>query len=331
MFDESDDKAIFIYQIRQEGKTYKGIINNTHIQDLMDGKILFHEDTIADKEQDMVQSSLETRAMVKPVLLFHQHSEKLDRFISTFILENEPCYNVELNNNITNTFWKINDEKKLLKIQELFETEIEHAYIADGHHRCSSTLRLYKHKNEHLKDFHFEALLTAYFSVHDMEVYDHIKVVSILDTLKPEVFMAKLSKYAEIRHIKKFKRPSHKHEFVFMMNGEIYKASWKKSILRKFEKKGQLLDVFMMNEIVFQNILEIEDVRKDSRISYFSGYLNDEVIIEKATQKPNTICILQYPLDIKSIMATADKKINLPPKSTWFEPKIKSGVIAQKY
>lgn len=331
MFDESKNASILVYQVIQNGKTYCGIVNNTDINDLIDKKILFHEETIADKEQDMVQSSLERKAMVKPVMLFHKKNQKLADIIQKTIKNKKEDFNARFEGGINHSFWSISDSKTITVIKNIFEKEIDKAYIADGHHRCSSTLRLYQNKTEHFKSFHFESMLTAYFSMDQLEVYDHIKIVSILDTLKPEIFIAKLSRFADIRHVKKMKRPSHKHEFVVALNDEIYKGAWKKGVLREFEKKGELLDVFIMNELVFQDIFKIPDVRKDSRISYFSGNESEDKIFAHLKSIPSAIAIMQYPLQIKEIMEVADSGVNLPPKSTWFEPKVKSGIIVQKY
>ncbi len=330
LFLENKKPCIYIYQISKGGKFYNGIVNNTSIHDLLEGKILFHENTIKNKEQDMVQSSLERKAMIKPVLLFHKKSKKISNFIDT-ILKRKRFYECELEDGTIHAFWQVQETRKIEELRQLFANEISHAYIADGHHRCSITKRLFQNKSDQFKDLNFDSMLSAYFSVDQLEIYDHLKIVSILDTLKPEVFIARLSRFAKIKHVKKFKYPQHKYEFIILMNKEIYQASWKIDVLRKFEKKGELLGPYVMNEVVFKKIFEIEDLQKDDRISYMSGEEPPEKIVKACSKKKNAITICQFPLSIQDIMDTADKGQKLPPKSTWFMPRIKSGVIAQKY
>ena len=330
LFLEEKERAIYIYQISKNNKKYKGIVNNTSIEDLMNGNILFHEDTIAAKEQDMVQTSLERKAMIKPVLLFHPNIDSLTKIINAYI-DTSCFYQCTLEDGTNHKFWKISNPLKIKKIQGIFKAKVPVAYIADGHHRCSITKRLYENKGEKFKEFNFNSLLSAYFSMDDVGVYDHVKMVSILDTLKPEIFIAELSKFAKIKHIKRIKAPVQKHEFVVLMNKEIYYIKWKPSVIKKFKKKGEVLDSFIMNEIVFEKILKIVDVRRDARISFSSGQEPIEQIMKKCFKAKNRLSIIQYPLHIKDVMNIASKGSNLPPKSTWFEPRIKSGVIAQKY
>ncbi len=331
LFKSISEKCVFIYSISNQSKRYSGLINNTSIQDLIEGKILFHEDTITLKEEDMVNYSLERNAMVKPVLLFHESCSNLNKFIQEMSEKLDSFLEFQLNDGSFHTFWKIDDKLAIHGLQKIFEEEISHAYIADGHHRSSSTLKLYNHfakQNIHHK---FENMLTAYFDQEQMEIFDHIKITSILDTLNPDIFLAKLSDFADIIQIENFQKPLHHFEFILIIENQNYKAAWKKDVIKEFEKKNEKLDTFISNQIIFNHILAIPDVRIDKRISFYSGKESEENILNHCLQIKNSITLCQFPPSVTDIISVADEKRILPPKSTWFEPRIKSGMIAQKY
>lgn len=331
LFTDDDDHAIFVYQVSNGVKYHRGIVLSTDIHELINGNILFHEDTIAAKEQDMVESSLESKAMIKPILLFYEPQKKIDDFIDATIQDQEVHFFCDLDDGTRHTLWKITEESSISYIQQLFDNKISKAYIADGHHRCSATRILYENNSKQFTNFGFSKMLSAYFSINQVEVYDHIKFVSILDTIPAEVFIAKLSKFASIKHIKKFEFPKAAHRFTIHLNEESFSCKWKKSVLKTFKNKGQILDAFISNKIIFNKIFKIDDVRKDNRISFYSGKENPKNIILKCANLENAIGISLFPLSVVDIKNIADLARNLPPKSTWFEPRIKSGVIAQKY
>ena len=331
LFHECEIPAVFIYQNDYGDKTHTGIITNTAITDLLEGKILYHEDTIATKEQDMVLSSLEIKAMIKPVMLFYSAVDDINKFIQKFIGNNEIFYSCTTNDGLVHRLWKVSETSDLNYIELLFEQEVKKAYIADGHHRCSTTRRLYESKSKQFSQLDFSSLMTVYFAEDQLEIYDHIKVVNILEEMKPEIFITRLAKYADIRHMPKFQLPGRKNEFVILMNQETFKARWKKRILNKYIKKEEALDPIIMNQIVFQKIFERPDVRKDKRISFFSGNKSAKAIEQFCFAQKNAISICQFPIQLSDIVLIANQKKTMPPKSTWIEPKTKSGVIAQKY
>ncbi|WP_235297519.1 DUF1015 family protein [Portibacter marinus] len=330
MFKESTKDSMFIYQIKYLGRKYRGVVNNTEIQELISGKILLHEDTIPDKEQDMVESTLDRKAMIKPVLLFHKKNKKLAKFISNIIDKEPKSYSFELDDGSVHQLWKITEEDQLETLRNIFLFGVRKAYVADGHHRCKTQRRLHKKKPMVFKDTDFSKLLTAYFPEDQVEIYDHVKMVEILDDIKPEVFIAELGEYASVRRITKFAYPSKDREFIILMNGEIYKGKWRKKILKEFEVSPDALDAYIMNQIVFRLIFKIPDLRKDDRISYFSGRESQKSIMRRSTDNPNSICILQKAPTMDDVKKFSNKRRNLPPKSTWFEPRIKSGIIGQK-
>lgn len=330
-FQEMEDEAMFVYQIKNRGRKHRGIINNTEIQDFKSGKILLHEQTIPTKEEVLVDTSIERGAMIKPILLFHKKNAKLSKLIEQVIENEEAAYSVELAGGIVHTLWKISDTGRIDEVKNIFTFGIAKAFVADGHHRYRASFLLHQNDKMEFQDLDFGNILTAYFSEEEVDIFDHSKMVEILDTVDKEAFIEQLSEYASIRSIPKFSHPESKREFVVLVKGEIYKGKWKKKTLKDFEISPDALDNYIMNQIVFRTILQIPDVRLDSRISFFSSNERGEGIVKRSEENPTAICVVQAPLSISDVKQYSTKKKNLPPKSTWFEPRIKSGVIAQKF
>ena len=144
-------------------------------------------------------------------------------------------------------------------------------------------------------------------------------------------FIAELSEYASVKAIENFVYPSKKREFLIIINGIMYKARWKKQVLKSFEVLPDALDVYITNQVIFRLIFKIEDIRLDEQISFFSGNTHPDAIVRKSKENPESVLICQTPLSLSDIKKYSDKKKNLPPKSTWFEPRTKSGLIVQKF
>jgi uncharacterized protein (DUF1015 family) len=330
-FDECNESAIYVYKIKIHNNSAQGLVLCTDIQDLLDGKILFHEDTISKKEKSMVKSMLALKILMKPVLMFHKKSKKISKFIKDTISNDEKYYDCELAEDHIHSFWKIKDHKKIKYLQDVFDKDIRKAYVADGHHRIRTNKRLFENHANQFPEHDFTNILSAYFSLDQVKIYDHVKIVKILDELDPNLFIEKISKYAKMKRKKTFQLPSKIHDFVLIINGEIFNVQWRKKTLNKFRRTSSLLDVNIMDKLVFKKILGIPDIRKDNRLVYFSGNSTAKEILDHCLEINNSIAIIQYPLSIKDIMREAKNQKKLPPKSTWFEPKIKSGVIGHKY
>lgn len=330
MFIPSRSEDIYVYELKKKKKIYHGIVCNTNIEDLIDGKILFHENTLQEKEEDMVENTLERKAMIKPVLLFHKHSKKIDHIIEEVISNEDLFYEVTVEDKYHHKFWKVRRKKDIKDLVEIFGKDIPKAYVADGHHRCKTAMKLYGYGKKYEEDI-FHYLLTAYFSENQLEVYDYVKIVDILDQVDQTYFLDKLANYAKIAKVDQLEFPQSKRYFYLHMQGQSYQGKWKKSTLEKYDEHHENLDPYLTNEIIFRKILKIKDIRKDKRIRFFSGNKKMKAIQKACEENPHSIGIIQYPLSIADIKDIAKTDQNLPPKSTWFEPRIKSGVIAWKY
>jgi uncharacterized protein (DUF1015 family) len=326
-YEQITEESLFICQIASGDHRYIGIIACNDIKDLQDQKIIKHENTLAFKEQDTLQRMLNRNALIKPVLLGYDADKSIDKYCKKIIDKKEALLTIPFEESDEKiTLWKIDSPKKLNKLQSLFQSKIKQAYIADGHHRCFTILHLHENKN-HQKDI--DQLLVIYIPFDQLRVLDFNRIVELPKGMSTVQLIAQLTKWCKIKKLKKPRRPKNKHRFVLSVDQEWYQLTWKKKVLEKFSEKNlPLLDVDILNQLIFKKIFKIDDPKTDTRITYLSGdsTLKD---IEKQLEKTPSVGFFLYPVKTEELKQISDAGLIMPPKSTWFEPRIKNGVIVK--
>lgn len=323
------EPGYYVYEIKQKDQISTGIVASTSVKDIFDEKILKHENTIAKKEQQMLDLALQRHAMIKPVLLAHTHSKKLEeiyqevkkgkRFMSITFEDEHSEHNL----------WYVTNKKWIQTLHNIFKSDVPSVYIADGHHRVSTGILLNAtRKNTQTQ---FGDLLSVYFSFKNLRIYDYNRVVSILKEISAVKLMAKLSKLFHIRPIKQLRKPKEKFEVVMMIGQEAYSLKWKKKYLIATEIDQVILDARLLNKFVFDNIMHIKDIRNDNRINYIGGVEGIDGIKTQMFKDDYAVAFLLFAVSEKELKQIADKGSTLPPKSTWFEPRIKNAIISQLF
>lgn len=330
-FEEHDHPLIFVHQIQSPLGTFGGIIAANDISDLKNRNILAHEKTLESKEQTMMNFLMKARAMVKPILLAYDPVKEIDQIINHVISSKEPDKIIEFEHDMIQRFWKIRDKTTLDTLVNLFDKKVKKCYIADGHHRCATVLKMSKNKVKNKDGKDLKKILSAYYSYDNLKVYDYNRIVDIQGEISPIKMLAKLSKYCTIDPLATPGKPVNKHVINFLMGGEWFEAKWKKKVLKKYTGNKLILDASLINKYVFKEILNIEDVRVDPRISYSSGVLPLDEVAKPLKKEKYKIGIFLHPLDLEDVLLAADYKLSLPPKSTWFEPRIKSGLVVNEF
>ena len=331
-FKKSSKEGIFIYQIKSKLAKHIGIITTTDIADIVENKILKHENTLAAKEQSMMHLLLERQAMIKPVLLGYDNVKEIDQFTDRIMKTSKPTLKIKFEvEQQVHSLWQISDGDELEKIRNLFEEKVPHSYIADGHHRCTTTVKLYEAGKVNSAGHGAGGILSVYFPFKELKIYDYNRIVELMTFMGPIEFMAGLSKYVQIEKLDEPRRPKKKYEMTMFLHGEWYLLKWKKKILKKYKSDKILLDASLFNEWILDKILGVKDVRMDERIKYVEGTLGEQGVVEKAIKNPENVGFCLYPVTTEEIKQTADNHKNLPPKSTWFEPRIKNGLIIQEF
>ncbi len=328
-FSQVPNDAIFLYRYKNSNSAHLGMVCCTKLEDYYSNKILKHEHTLADKEQKMMQLILQRQALIKPVLLTYPAVSKIQKYFKKLRREREITFTIHFQEE-AHDFWAITDRKTIQKIQDLFKEEVKKAYIADGHHRLATCSRLYesqKSGNVEAYNEHQDYLLSAYFPTSQLDVHDFNRIVRYPDEITLTILMAKLSAKANIQILKKRRKPQKKHELTMYLNREWYSLSWKKSILEKYTTLAESLDVSILNKEILQDILKIEDVRDDERVQYIEGPKGLKKLRDEAGKHHNCVAFSLYPVDISELMRIADSNGVLPPKSTWFEPRMRNGFL----
>ncbi|MBT8190104.1 MAG: DUF1015 domain-containing protein [Saprospiraceae bacterium] len=322
-----EKEGIYVYQIKTRKRKHTGFICCTDVDDLRNKKIRPHESTLAAKEQAMMHLFMQRHALVKPVLLGYRPTNGIEKVLKTAIHDRKPIVKVVFSSE-EHMLWSITDNETISSIITQAQ-KIKRSYICDGHHRSSTVLLLNSSKDLGEDSKKYDELLTAYFPFNELEISDYNRIVNISSIMPASRFMAKLSKYFRIKRIKKGRKPEKKHEVSFYIEGYWYRMRWKKTYLEQNIKSPVLLDSALINHYIFEKILKIKNIRTNTRITYFSGEEPISKIERHADDRKCGIGICIYPVAVSELTTTADNGFTLPPKSTWFVPRLKSGIVAK--
>lgn len=327
-FHKSAKEAIYIYQIIGENRKHTAIIASNDLQDIENNKILKHEETLAAKEQSMMQLILQRDAMIKPVLLAYDGHKDVNAFIEKELQGKLPFFKLRFDEtNEEHILYALTDDKKIAQLQKLFKHHVPQCYIADGHHRVTTTMIL--SKGSHYKKEGINNLLCVYFPFEELDIYDYNRAVEIRPEISDARLMASLSQCCKIKPLNYAAKPDRKHTFTMVLNGEWYQLRWKNKILELYEDQEVLLDAELLNNHVLDDIMHIEDIKTSMRMKYIAGTLGIAGVEKAVDGDKRKVGFCLYPVHRDELKQVADLGLNLPPKSTWFEPRIKNGVISQ--
>ena len=330
-FRKTSKEAFYIYEITQNNTSHLGFFACVDIEDYDKGHILKHENTLAANEQKMMQLTLNRKAMVKPVLLAYSRIDSFHKFLKKQIKGEKPFFELDFGEEQSHhKIWQITEGDAIEKIHDTFEKEIKTTYIADGHHRSAIISKLNKTKRKKNKNLEFGRLFSVFFSFDQLQIHEFNRSVDILDEISPTKLMAKLSRYCHIKYMSKPFRPKKIHELGMLINHEWYSLRWKKKAFKHFHDSKVITDTQMLNELILLEIMGIEDVRNDKRIKYVEGIKELEGLLHKTLKNDTRIGFAMYPLPMEDFKQIADARDVLPPKSTWFEPRMKNGVLVHE-
>ncbi len=329
-FEESDAPAFYIEEIRIGPKTHTGLIGCLDVAEYSKGRIVPHEQTIASSEQAMLKVLLQRGTMVKPVLVCHPAVPDIRTEIKKQKKKQKPFLQITTNNGQNQyTLYRI-PETDAEVLVELYRKQVPKVYIADGHHRCSTAEKLMNLQgNKNGKEY--SLIMAALFAFEELSILDYNRVVQLPHHFKPTRFIAEISRYCDLTHLPAAAKPRRKHDMTMCVQEEWYLLTWKPEILRKYKKMPAVLDAHMLNKEILEGVLGIADVRTDNRIDYISGDLGAGRVEEKAWASDHHIGFCIYPVQFDELVKVSDAKGTLPPKSTWFEPRMINGLVVKSY
>ena len=330
-FKRSAQEAFYIHEIVQEGKTYRGLIAAVDIEEYISEKILIHEKTIASKEQITMELILDRNAMIKPILVAFDNIKSIDQIFETAVNTLKPFYQTTFEGSgVNHVFYRLSDIRTIEKITKAF-SKIPEAYIADGHHRRQTVINLLKAGQIGDVNSKRQTLLTALFPFSDLDIHDFNRIADVFDICSPTHFIIRLTKFFKIKNLKKPTVPESKFEIIAYFNGEWISLKWKKSILKNHKSKPVLLDAELLDIYVFKEILGILDISQTTRVKYVEGVKQQSDVVNQINADFKKVAFFIYPVQKEELKKVAKNKLSLPPKSTWFEPRLKNGLIASEF
>ena len=328
-FITDEDRAYFIYELTMDGRTQTGIVACSSIDDYNNNVIKKHENTRADKEIDRITHVDTCNAQTGPIFLAYRANSVINEEVE-IASKNEPIYNFMSDDNIKHTVWKISDRGSIKKIQDAF-ANINEIYIADGHHRAASAVKVGLKRRELNPAFtgkeEYNFFLSVLFPDEQLMIMPYNRVVKDLNGNSKEIFLEKVSESFTIEKKEEGVSPSQKATFGMYLDHEWYLLTASKKIISDDPVNG--LDVAVLQDNLFAPILGIIDPKTDKRIDFVGG-IRGLKELERRTENDMKVAFSMYPTSIEELFAVADANKLMPPKSTWFEPKLRSGIFIHR-
>ena len=330
---QDDKEMYYIYAQTMNGHTQYGLVAAANVDDYMTGKIKKHELTRKEKEDDRMIHVRIQDANLEPVFFAYPDVEEMNKIVSDYVSTHNPEYDFIAEDGFGHTFWAITDDKINTRITEIFK-DIPAMYVADGHHRTAAAARVGAEKREnnpnHTGNEEYNYFLAVIFPSSQLHVIDYNRVVRDLNGLEPDEFIEKLKQSFDVREIgTEIYKPNALHNFGMYLNGKWYSLTAKAGTYNDNDPIG-VLDVTVLSNLVFDKILNLGDLRTSNRIDFVGGIRGLGELQKRVDSGEMVAAFALYPVTMRQIIDIADTGNIMPPKTTWFEPKLRSGLVIHK-
>lgn len=326
---QDEQENYYLYAQTMNGKTQYGIVLCAHVDDYMNGNIKKHELTRRDKEDDRMKHVRITNANIEPVFLAFRHNDVLAELIKKYAAQ-EPVYYFKAPvDGFIHQFWVIDNKEDQDAITEEF-AKMDSLYIADGHHRSAAAARVGAEKGEKEGRGEHDYYMAVCFPAEQLTILDYNRVVKDLNGLSEEDFLKALEKNFTVAcKGEENYRPQKMHEFSLYVGGKWYSLEAKPGTFNENDPIG-VLDVDISSRLILDEILNIKDLRSDKRIDFVGGLRGLGELKRRVDSGEMKMALALYPVSMQQIMDIADSGNIMPPKATWFEPKLRSGLVIHK-
>lgn len=326
---QDEQENYYLYAQTMNGKTQYGIVLCAHVDDYMNGNIKKHELTRRDKEDDRMKHVRITNANIEPVFLAFRHNDVLAELIKKYAAQ-EPVYHFKAPvDGFIHQFWVIENKEDQDAITEEF-AKMDSLYIADGHHRSAAAARVGAEKGEKEGRGEHDYYMAVCFPAEQLTILDYNRVVKDLNGLSEEDFLKALEKNFTVAcKGEENYRPQKMHEFSLYVGGKWYSLEAKPGTFNENDPVG-VLDVDISSRLILDEILNIKDLRSDKRIDFVGGLRGLGELKRRVDSGEMKMALALYPVSMQQIMDIADSGNIMPPKATWFEPKLRSGLVIHK-
>ena len=322
LFSESKP-CYYIYQLTMDGRTQSGLVCCSSVNDYEEGLIKKHEFTRPEKELDRINHIKATSAQTGNVFLAFRDNDELKSIMNKWQTEKSPVYNFTAADGIQHTVWVISDEKIIERITRIFKEDVDCTYIADGHHRVASAAKV-KYQLADTKDAGY--FLSTLFPASELHIMDYNRVVKDLNGFSEKELLEKLNSSFSVEAKKEAYAPEAIHNFGMYLKGQWYKLT---ALDGTFSTDPiGILDVTILQNNLLEPILGIKDQRTDTRIDFVGGIRGLGELEKRVDSDEWKVAFSLYPVSIQQLFDIADSNNVMPPKSTWFEPKLRDGLLS---
>ena len=329
VFFQDKEDCIYVYELIMDGRSQNGIVACAAVDDYLEGGIKKHELTRPDKEADRKNHVRVSMMNAEPVFFAYPANQTLDEIVAT-VKKDKPEYSFTTDDNIEHRLWVVNNKDQIQHIITAFE-KIPATYVADGHHRTAAAALvgddLRKENPNHTGDESYNYFLAVHFPDNQLSILDYNRVVKDLNGHSRESFIEGLSHSFEVdKKGKQAFKPSRLHEFGMYLEGEWYSLTARHGMYDDNDAIG-VLDVTILSEKVLKPLLNIHDLRTDKRIDFVGGMRGLKELERRVNNGEMKVAFALYPVSMKQLIDIADSGKIMPPKTTWFEPKLRSGLV----
>lgn len=327
---QDSEPCYYIYELVMNGRSQTGLVCGSSVDDYNNGIIKKHEFTRPEKEQDRINHIITTGAQTGIVFLAYNDCESVQTIIDNWKKEHAPNYDFTAEDGVRHIFWMVNDYARVAAITRNFASDVPCTYIADGHHRAASAAKVCKEMRDNGYsvdgDEAFNYFITCIFPASQCKIMDYNRVVKDLGGISPEQLIEKLKTDFEVSVVgKEAFKPEQPRDFGMYMGGTWYKLTSKEGTYTT-DPIG-ILDISILSNNALDKILGIRDQRTDKRIDFVGGIRGMQALEQRVDSGECAVAFSIYPVSIQQLFDIADSGNVMPPKSTWFEPKLRDGLV----
>ena len=322
--------CLYIYAQTMNGRTQYGLVGCAGVIDYMNNIIKKHELTRKDKEEDRMKHVRINNANIEPVFFTYRSVKEIDNIVENIVKNNKPLYDFVTDDGFGHHFWIIEDDKTIARLIALFEA-VPNTYVADGHHRTAAAALVGNEKKQnnpnHTGKEEYNFFLSVLFPDNQLQIIDYNRVVKDLNGLTPHELIEKLKSSFIVEEKKDgIYKPGQLHNFSMYLEGKWYSLTAKQGTFDDNDPIG-VLDVTILSKYILDDLLGIKDLRTDKRIDFIGGIRGLGELKKRVDNGEMKVAFALYPVSMKQLLDIADTNNIMPPKTTWFEPKLRSGLV----
>jgi len=328
---QDDEPKFYIYAQTMKGRTQYGIVGCAAVDDYLNGIIKKHELTRPDKEEDRMIHVRINNANIEPVFFSYRAVPEIDEIVEEIIQNQKPNYDYTAEDGFGHHFWAIDDAETNKRIEELFATKVPYTYVADGHHRTAAAALVGKEKREQNPNYtgeeEFNYFLAVHFPDNQLQIIDYNRTVKDLNGLSSAEFLEKIKEKFDVTcKGNEVYRPNKLHNFSMYLDGKWYSLTAKQGTFDDKDPIG-VLDVTVLTNSILDPVLDIKDLRRSKRIDFVGGIRGLVELKKRVDCGEMKVAFALYPVTMNQLITIADTGNIMPPKTTWFEPKLRSGLV----